>query len=221
MNPEGRGAFNPEREQSVDDTPLASTAVDVVLHPITPAALQYLSGRGIGVYNPELLLVLFNRAEDLGRQLTKKEVEESADEFKEVLRQYNEQQEFAKSLSQGWTREKVVDVEILHEPNSPYRGKARIRIRAITEQGHKVTVRNVDRLDLRRISAKKDMARDFAATHLVGKSIDFCKLVAPGGKAGNRVYLRANLGWLPDFKDLDYARLTEWAEGKHKRTKSK
>lgn len=193
--------------------------------PTTPAGFFWLKENGINLWDhPDLRLRIINKAEDLGRQLTKQELEEMGPDITYIIGEEESSQARAFSLEKGLHKDRVVGVEVLHEPN--YGSYANIRIRAITEKGFKVIVRTLSGgLDFSKIPEKRKMAEDFAQS-LIGHEIEFYKMVRDlpavnefgevTGVRGQRVYLRVRAGTLPEFENLDYQKLKHWAGKKRK-----
>lgn len=208
-----------KRSETAGDKPMGVDKVKIGERPITPAAHFWIEENNMHFWDyPDLRLRIINKAEDAGRQLTKDDLKLMAPDLERMVDEERDFQNKAAALERGLHKDRVVDIEVLHEPN--YRGEANIRIRAITEQGLKVIIRTLKGgLDFSKISEKRNMAEEYAR-RLIGQEIEFYKMVRglasysfedePAGIRGQRVYLRIKKGTLPEFENLDYRKLKNW-----------
>ena len=199
------------------DTALSIDEVNLGERPLTPRAYSAFGNLNVDYFG-EVRLFLINKAEDMRKQLTVKDITEIAEDIKIIAEDMERQKKMAEAIPHGWTHDKVVKIEVWHEPN--YNGPASLRIRALTKQGYKVTLKILSDLDSKKIVEKRKIAEDFAR-RFINKEIEFGKNKSPvyedGIAVGHRFYTRLNSRKLPELKNLTYAHITEWHENKKKK----
>src|SRR3989344_9257419 len=103
--------------------------------PITSTAFVLLNEKNIDIFEyPEIKWLLINKASDLKRQLDKKEVEELMPAIENKVKEGLEQVRLAEGLGKGMHQDKIVGIEVFHEPASDF-SPANIIVRAKTEKG--------------------------------------------------------------------------------------
>ncbi|MFH0891232.1 MAG: hypothetical protein V1867_00460 [Candidatus Falkowbacteria bacterium] len=200
------------KEKLTGDIPFEKDGtVDIAQNPMTPKAYNWLKEKGILMKDyPELKSWAVTRSQIVARQLTRPDLEYNWDEISAIISREYEQGEMAAELPMGWTKEKIVDINIWFEAgygNQP----TNLKIIGITESGYRVTIKaiNTDKGSVE-ILDKIKMTEMFTAKY-IGGELEFNKMIKTTFAGEKRPYCRANPKNLPgDISKLSFVKIKNW-----------